>query len=196
MARGATSDVAVRLGSVKGDAGARGQGVSPAGLPAVGLGEMEPSYRELFATHFVSLTRLAHLCGADDPEDIAQEAMARLHQRMDRLREPAAALAYARRTVINLSTSRLRRLRLERRTPGDPPLQVPSPEAQVLTQQRYLALHTALQQLPARQRHALLLRYWLDLPVAEVATTLGCRTGTAKSLLSRAHTVLSQTMEA
>jgi RNA polymerase sigma factor (sigma-70 family) len=181
---------------VENDAGASGQALSPALSPGVGATEVEPSYRELFATHFTALTRLAYLCGADDPEDIAQEAMARLHQRMDRLQEPAAALAYARRTVINLSTSRLRRLLLERRTPGDPPTQVPSPEAHVLTQQRHLALHAALQQLPARQRHALLLRYWLDLPVTDVAATLGCQVGTAKSLLSRAHKALSRTVEA
>ncbi|WP_245886958.1 RNA polymerase sigma factor [Kineococcus xinjiangensis] len=169
--------------------------LSPAELLDVEASEVEQDYRDLFTAHFVPLTRLARLCGADDPEDIAQEAPARLHQRMHRLQDPAAALAYARRSVINLSTSRLRRLLLERRTPGEIPREVPSPETQVLTEQRRLALHAALQQLPARQRHALLLRYWLDLPVVEVAAVLDCRVGSAKSILSRAHAALSRAVE-
>ena len=44
----------------------------------------------------------------------------------------------------------------------------------------------ALAQLPARQRAVLVLRYWADLPVAEVADILGCSEGTVTSTASRA----------
>lgn len=44
-----------------------------------------PSFAELFAAHYHALVRLAGLLGADDPEDIAQEAFSRLHTR--RLRD-------------------------------------------------------------------------------------------------------------
>lgn len=57
------------------------------------------SYRTLFEQHFHPTVRLARLLGADDPDDIAQEAFVRLHRR--HLREPAAALAYVRRTTAN-----------------------------------------------------------------------------------------------
>jgi DNA-directed RNA polymerase specialized sigma24 family protein len=50
----------------------------------------------------------------------------------------------------------------------------------------------ALAQLPARQRAVLVLRYWADLPVAEVADMLGCSEGTVKSTASRAAARLAE----
>ncbi len=44
--------------------------------------------------------------------------------------------------------------------------------------------------LRQRQRAAIVLRYWQDLPEAEIAAVLGCRPGTVKSLLSRGLTTL------
>ncbi|MEV0158806.1 hypothetical protein B0I32_101369 [Nonomuraea fuscirosea] len=64
-----------------------------------------PSFAELFAAHYHALVRLAGLLGADDPEDIAQEAFSRLHTR--RLRDDGAALAHLRSTVCNLTRNRL-----------------------------------------------------------------------------------------
>jgi RNA polymerase sigma factor (sigma-70 family) len=48
-----------------------------------------------------------------------------------------------------------------------------------------LVLWQALRQLPARQRMAIVLRYYLDLPEAEVARLLGVPVGTVKSLVHR-----------
>ena len=74
----------------------------------------------LFRARYPELARLADLLGADDPEDIAQEAFARLIQRQRALRNQDAALAYVRSTVCNrhrhLRAIRLRLVRL--RTPG------------------------------------------------------------------------------
>ena len=64
------------------------------------------------------MVRLADLLGADDPEDIAQEAFARLIRKHGSLRDPAAALAYVRTSVCNLTRNRHRHLRMVRlRTP-------------------------------------------------------------------------------
>ena len=56
----------------------------------------------LFRARYPEMVRLAGLLGADDPEDIAQEAFARLIRKAESLRDPAAALAYVRSTVCNL----------------------------------------------------------------------------------------------
>lgn len=53
----------------------------------------------------------------------------------------------------------------------------------------------ALAELPARQRAVLVLRYFADLPEAEVATALGCSVGTVKSSASRALERLRQTLD-
>jgi DNA-directed RNA polymerase specialized sigma24 family protein len=65
------------------------------------------------------MVRLADLLGADDPQDNAQEAFARLLRKYDSLRDPDAAPAYVRASVCNLTRNRHRHLRVVRlRTPA------------------------------------------------------------------------------
>ena len=52
----------------------------------------------------------------------------------------------------------------------------------------------ALADLPPRQRSVLVLRYFLDLPEAEVAAALKCSLGTVKSTASRGLARLEQTL--
>lgn len=169
--------------------------VSDAPPGAVAGSDDEARYQDLFVRHFRATVRLARLMGADDPEDVAQEAFVRLHEHRRRLREPAAALAHVRRTAANLATSRLRHLRVVRRTPGEVPRTAASAEDAVVAAERVDELVAALARLPVRQREALVLRYWLDLPVAEVADALDVPVGTAKSTISRAQAALANLLE-
>ena len=68
--------------------------------------DMATGVSELFRTRYPEMVRLADLLGADDPEDIAQEAFARLIRKYDSLRDPDAALAYVRASVCNLTRNR------------------------------------------------------------------------------------------
>ncbi|WP_328291549.1 sigma-70 family RNA polymerase sigma factor [Kineococcus sp. NBC_00420] len=155
----------------------------------------DAGYQTLFEQHFHPTVRLARLLGADDPEDIAQEAFVRLHRHHHRLHESNSALAYLRRTTANLTTSRLRHLRVVHRTPGDATRVHASAEDSALAAERVDHLLAAVQRLPRRQRHALILRYWMDLPVAEVAEALQIPVGTAKSDISRAQRTLATRLE-
>jgi RNA polymerase sigma factor (sigma-70 family) len=103
------------------------------------------------------------LLGADDPEDIAQDAFARFYQKRRRLRDGNAALAYLRSTVFNLTRNRRRHLRTARlrltavhrqqaHTPQDPA------ESAAFADEDHRALQAALARLPARQREVLVLR--------------------------------------
>jgi RNA polymerase sigma factor (sigma-70 family) len=49
----------------------------------------------------------------------------------------------------------------------------------------------AIRGLPPRQREAVILRYYEDLPEAEIAKVLGCSVGTVKSQLAKARSSLS-----
>src|SRR5260221_487905 len=70
-----------------------------------------------------------------------------------------------------------RHRRVTHRHPSEPPRPVDDPEVD----ETWRLLAT----LPHRQRHALVLRYYQDLPILEVARLLHCSVGTAKSLIHR-----------
>jgi RNA polymerase sigma factor (sigma-70 family) len=157
--------------------------------------DREALYAGLFAAHFRRLVQLAVLLGDDDPENVVQEAFARLHTRRDRLRDDAAALTYVRRSVINLCNSKLRHLRVARRAPIDRRRDFESAEQTAIAHERSRELVAALQQLPRRQRDALVLRYWLELPLVDIAETLDMAVGTVKSTIARGRQALARILE-
>jgi RNA polymerase sigma-70 factor (sigma-E family) len=152
-------------------------------------------YQELFHGQFAAMTGLAAMLGADDPEDVAQEAFVRLHRRSRTLRDPHAAVAYLRTTVVNLTRSRLRHLSVVRRLAPGPPPDVPSAEHDVVRRESHRHLLDALGRLSARHREALVLRYWLDLSEAEMAEAMSVSKGTVKSHVSRGLDALAALME-
>jgi len=153
-----------------------------------------PSIAEIFHAHYADLARLAAMLGADDPEDVAQEAFARLYRRQGTLRDPGAALAYLRATTCNLTRNRIRHLRVASRwLPRAEDAR--SSEQLLLKSEERGEVRAALATLPARQRQALVLRYWMDLPYAEIAEVMGVSVGTVKAALSRGTGALARKLE-
>lgn len=150
----------------------------------------------LFDQCFESMKRLAFLLGADDPENIAQEAFVRLHARWAKLAAADKALPYLRTTVVNLSRSRLRHLRVVRRAPREPNRDIASAESTVLAGHTSRAVHEALFRLTLRQRQVLVLRYWLDLDQQSIADTLGIAVGTVKATTHHAMAALREALSA
>jgi RNA polymerase sigma-70 factor (sigma-E family) len=155
----------------------------------------EQRYQQLFFGHFATMTRLAAMLGADDPEDVAQEAFVRLHGRRGRLRDPQAAVGYLRTTVVNLTRSRTRHLAVVRRLQPAPAPDTASAEHDAVRRENARELVAALGQLSARHREALVLRYWLDLTEAEMAEAMGVSRGTVKSHVSRGLAALAALLE-
>jgi RNA polymerase sigma factor (sigma-70 family) len=144
----------------------------------------------LFDESFERMKRLAYLLGADDPENIAQEAFVRLHDRWASLADQDKALPYLRRTVVNLSRSRLRHLGVVRRMPREPDRDIASAEDTVLAGSGDRTVRDALLRLSRRQRQVVVLRYWLDLDQQAIAETLGVAVGTVKATTNHAMTAL------
>ncbi|MCU1676113.1 MAG: polymerase subunit sigma-24 [Frankiales bacterium] len=156
---------------------------------------------ELYRAHYAALVRLAILLADDiaSAEDLVQDAFVKLHRNWNRLRDPAAAVPYLRACVVNGGRSRLRRLKTSRAHLANQPREVPhSPSAEhdlLLTEGQREVL-AAVQTLPERQRHVLVLRYYGDCTEAETADTLGISLGAVKSHAHRAIASLGKKLEA
>jgi RNA polymerase sigma factor (sigma-70 family) len=151
----------------------------------------------IFRDHHAQLVRIALLLVGDRPtaEDVVQDVFVRLCARERRLL-PATALAYVRAAVVNGCRSVQRRRILARRLEGArDALRRDSHEsaeyAAILAEDRRQVL-TALAALPHRRREVLVLRFYLNLPVAEVAAMLGISQGTVKSTAARGLEALAR----
>lgn len=143
------------------------------------------SFEALFRAEFPVMFRLATLLGATDPENVAQDAFARLHRRWSSLADTARAGGYLRATVVNLCRSAARRRQVADRFDTAEPEPVPSAESLALEHLSDAALLRSLDALAPRHREALVLRFWLDLPERAMAEAMGCSPGSVKSHVSR-----------
>jgi RNA polymerase sigma-70 factor (sigma-E family) len=147
----------------------------------------------LYLQYATGAKRLAYLLTGDEAlaEDIAHDAFIRLAGRLVHFRSPEAFDAYLRRTIVNLARSNFRRRRIERRY-----LETTAGTGGARTFEEDLTAHDvvkrALMTLPYRQRAALVLRFYNDLSVDEIADLMGAPSGTVKSLLSRGMSRLRQ----
>jgi len=157
----------------------------------------EPGLTELFREHHLELVRLALIMVGDvaTAEDVVQDVFERLHQRWHRLHEPASGLAYARSSVLNACRSVHRRTAVARkhapRLAADSA--APGPDGATALADRS-ELTQALRALPRRQREVLVLRYYLDLDVTEIASTLRIAPSAVRSNCSRGLAALARTL--
>lgn len=124
---------------------------------------------------------------ANDPataEDVVQEVLLRAHARWPAIAATSRPHAYVRRMVVNEATSWRRKWgRIEARP--DRELDRAARDGTAVTDARD-ELIRAVAELPARQRAAVVLRYFEDLDDAEIAGVLGCRAVTVRGYLHRA----------
>jgi RNA polymerase sigma factor (sigma-70 family) len=108
-------------------------------------------------------------------EDVVQDAFIRVASSWERVQSP---VAYLRTAVVNGARDHARRAEraaaLRDRAP-DPVLPA-----------ELSPMWELIQDLPDRQRHAVVLRFYLDLDFKQIADLLGCRSATARSLVRRA----------
>ena len=147
----------------------------------------------LYRMHYRSLVRLAALLVSDvgTAEDIVQDSFAAMHGMGHALPDTDAALCYLRRSVVRRTRSAPRRQPTgDTHAPGGPEDGGPEdggPEdggpGRALPGS---AVVSALRALPARQREVLVLRYFADLPEAEIASATGMSIAAVRSQAARA----------
>jgi RNA polymerase sigma-70 factor (sigma-E family) len=128
-------------------------------------------------------------------EDVVQEAFAALYRKREALRDPKAANAYLRTSVVNRARSALRRRRTVRahlsliREEHEPPA-----DRSALRSAEQDAVRRALAALPQRQREVLTLRFVGDLSDQEIAAATGLSHGNVRSAASRGLATIRATM--
>ncbi len=151
----------------------------------------------LYQAHALGLVRLAVLMVGDQPtaEDVVQEAFLGLYRRWPALKDPERALAYARSSVLNgcrmALRARSRRDKVALAAPDD----IESAEATALLGEASREVIAALRRLPARQREAVVLRYYLDMTEDQAAQAMRVSRGTVKSATSRGLAALARLLK-
>jgi RNA polymerase sigma-70 factor, ECF subfamily len=146
-------------------------------------------FSEFFAKRYERLVRACVLLTgrAAEGEDLAQEAMARVLERWDRIATMDDPEGYLYRTALNVHRKRLRRLAVaaRRQVVGDP---TDDPEVT----DRRLDLLRAIRSLPRPQREALMLVEWLGYTAEEAGLMLGIEPASVRGRLHRAREGLRQ----
>lgn len=150
----------------------------------------------LFAAHHDAAVRLAylHTGSTEHAEDVAAEVFAKLARSQPVMDHPGA---YLRRSIVNEATSSWRRRLKERDhlSRGESAADLVAADSTDLLPERD-RLWRVLQQLPPRQRTALVLRFYEDLSERSTAAVMGVSVGTVKSTTARGLAALRVLLDA
>lgn len=146
------------------------------------------SFEDFFRDSYRRLAQALLLLTADrgEAEELAQEALARVFERWNRVREMDSPSGYLYRTALNLNRKRLRSLAVRLKkgissVPGPDPLSSAETRAD---------LHRLLDSIPPGQREALVLVEWVGFNADEAARVLGIASSTVRTRLHRARAAL------
>jgi RNA polymerase sigma-70 factor (sigma-E family) len=163
--------------------------------PPTAIGQLA----ELYQAHALGLVRLAVLMVGDQPtaEDVVQDAFIGLHRRWSALADRDKALAYVRASVLNgCRMAHRNRSRRDRALPAVLDVsETDSAEDTALLAEEHREVLAALRRLPARQREAVVLRYYLDMTEDQAARVMGISKGTVKSATSRGIAALARLLK-
>ena len=150
------------------------------------MNEDQRRFRDFVVARTPTLMRIAYLLTGNqhDAEDLLQTALTRTAARLFWIRHTDPE-AYVRKILYRERISVWRRVRRREVLAWSPP------DAAVVADPGHaadvrLTVREALLRLTPRQRAVLVLRYFEDLPEAEVAEILGCSVGTVRSQVDRA----------
>jgi RNA polymerase sigma-70 factor (sigma-E family) len=122
-----------------------------------------------------------------EAEELVQDALTHLYPKWAAVMAATSPVAYVRRSLVNRFLSRQRSMRVS--VPLSTIAEPMAPDPLVTVLDRTM-LADSLARLSARQRGAIVLRYYHDQSDPEIAVLLGCRQATVRSLISRGLTTM------
>jgi RNA polymerase sigma-70 factor (sigma-E family) len=142
------------------------------------------AFADFVAARSGALHRAAYLMVGDaqHAQDLVQEALTKTYVAWPRLRDPSRVEAYARKAITTTAITWFRKKSWGERTVASMPEGSLAGHADLVDERAWL--WEALQELPVRQRIAIVLRYYEDLTEAQTAEAMGCAVGTVKSQVS------------
>jgi RNA polymerase sigma-70 factor (sigma-E family) len=166
---------------------------------SLGTVDADALVAEMFSREGSSLVRLARIFCDDRnaAEDLVQEAFIRLHRSAASIRDLERAPAFLRSILINLARDHNRRglMSLRHRSSTDPVVPPPEPVDEAVADEASRAVLAALRLLPERQRACLVLHYYDELSIPEVATTLGISKNSVKTHCRRGLAALESRLK-
>ena len=153
----------------------------------------------LFEAHALGLVKLAKVMLGDQSiaEDVVQDAFVGMYRKWASLQDRDKALGYLRNSVLNdCRTAHRSRTRRDRALLLAPDGEgIVSAEESALIGEANREVIAALRALPARQREAVVLRYYLDLTEDQAAQAMHVSLGTVKSAASRGRAALARMLK-
>jgi len=149
----------------------------------------DDEYVDYVTARIPALRRLAYLLAGDEhrADDLVQQTITTLYVKWERARAADYLDGYVRTMLVRTYVDERRlawaRVRLFREAPEPLPFEDGGAEDRQV-------VRAALARVPRRQQAVLVLRFFYDLPVDEVAAILGCSSGTVKSQTSRGLSTL------
>src|SRR5580692_8155590 len=159
--------------------------------------EADRAVTELYSTHYRSPVRLSALRVRDigTAEEVVQDSFVAMHGGWRRRPVSDKALSFLRQSVVNRSRSVLRHRVVVARNAPKPAPDMPSAEHGAIALFERSAVISALRTLPARQREALVLRFYGDMSEAQIADAMQISRGAVKSHTARAMQALRTVLE-
>jgi RNA polymerase sigma-70 factor (sigma-E family) len=153
----------------------------------------DAEFADFVATRMASLRRLAILLcqNWERADDLVQASITKLYVHWPKAKAADNIDAYVRAILVHEFATERRSSWVRRVTLSS---QLPDREAVMSDPETSLDLQAAIASLPPRQRAALVLRFYCDLPVEQAAQLLNCAPGTIKSQTAKALAALRATL--
>ena len=149
-------------------------------------------YQNLVYSVAVSIIKDAQLA-----EDIMQEVFVTLYFKYDTIRDPNSIKPWLIRTTVNRTLDFIRKHKRSVVLPEEyferlEDTDWPDPTKDIADKEQAEALHNAIKKLPAELNALVVLAYFLEMPLKEIAASLGMALGTVKTRLRRARLFLKK----